>query len=178
MYFSSLGSAEELEKLNMGFIGVVKTATTRFPVAYLLQLEMQDRGEHHGLVLRDNDGISTMMDFVWLYRNRQNFIENSSSLQEGLPYIWNCWRQVDQTPNFDAKRVELSAPQPKAAEVYYIACAKFDVCNRHRQDTLNLENNVEVKTWDKRVNMSLFSIMVVDTWLAFTGCTRAEEVHK
>ena len=56
-------------------------------MAYLPQLEMQDRGEHHGLVLRDGDGISTMMDFVWLDRKRQNFIENSSSLQEGLPYI-------------------------------------------------------------------------------------------
>ena len=56
-------------------------------MAYLSRLEMQDRGEHHGLVLRDDDGIATMMSFVWLDRNRRNFIATSSSLQEGLPYI-------------------------------------------------------------------------------------------
>ena len=97
----------------MGFVGVVKTATRRFPVAYLSLLEIQDQVEHHGLVLRDVDGISTMVDFVWVDHNRRNFIATSSSLQEGLAYIQHRWRQVDQTPNSDAERVELSVPQPK-----------------------------------------------------------------
>ena len=72
----------------------------------------------------------------------------------------------------------MSFPQPKSAEVYYSACEKIDGHNRHRQDTLNTEKKVEVKTWGKRFNMSLFAMMVVDTCLAFTGCTRAEEVQK
>ena len=162
----------------MGFIGVVKTATRCFPMAYLSRLEMQDQGQHHGLVLRYDDGIANMMDFVCLDRNRQNFIATQNSLQEGLPYIRHLWIQVDQTPNADAERVELSVPQPKAAEVYYSACAKIDGHNRHRQDTLNLEKKVELKTWNKRFNMGLFAMKVVDTWLVFTGCTRAEEVQK
>ena len=81
--------------------------------------------------MRYDYGIANTMDFVWLDRNRQNFIENSSSLQEGLPYIRHRWIQVDQTPNADAERVELSLPQPKAAEVYYGACAKTNGNNRH-----------------------------------------------
>ena len=85
------------------------------------------------------------MDFVRLDRNRRNCTATSSSLQEVLPYIRHRRRQVDQTPNADAERVELSVPQPKVAEVYYIACAKIDIHNRHRQDTLNLEKKVEVK---------------------------------
>ena len=34
-YFASVGAVEELEKLNMGFIGVVKTSTIRFTISYL-----------------------------------------------------------------------------------------------------------------------------------------------
>ena len=32
--------------------------------------------------------------------------------------------------------------------------------------------------WDKRVNMSPFEMMVVENWLAFTGCTRAKNYKK
>ena len=34
-YFALVGAAKELEKLKMGFIGVVKTSTRRFPMTYL-----------------------------------------------------------------------------------------------------------------------------------------------
>ena len=111
----------------MGFVGVVKTATRRFPVAYLSLLEIQDQVEHHGLVLRDVGGISTMVSFVWIDHNRRNFIATSSSLQEGLAYIQHCWRQVDQTPNSDAERVELSVPQPKQLKYTIALVQKFTV---------------------------------------------------
>jgi hypothetical protein len=38
-YFASVGAALELRQIGLGFIGVVKTATKRFPMAYLLRLE-------------------------------------------------------------------------------------------------------------------------------------------
>ena len=38
-YFMLVGATEELEKLKMGFIGVVKNSTRRFPMAYLSRLE-------------------------------------------------------------------------------------------------------------------------------------------
>jgi hypothetical protein len=44
-YFASVLAVEELEKMGFGFIGVVKTATRRFPQAYLASLELTTRGE-------------------------------------------------------------------------------------------------------------------------------------
>ena len=78
----------------------------------------------------------------------------------------------------DAKIVEVSVAQPKAAEFYYSACGNIDQHNRHRKDTLKLENKLKVHDWSKRVNMTLFAMMVVDVWLAFNGCTLAEETQK
>jgi hypothetical protein len=68
--------------------------------------------------------------------------------------------------------------QPKACETYYSACGKIDGHNRHRQATLMLENKLPTKEWSRRVNMSIFGMLVVDAWLAFSACTEADETQK
>ena len=42
-YFPSVGAAEELKKLKMQLIGVVKTSTRRFPISYLSRIKMIHR---------------------------------------------------------------------------------------------------------------------------------------
>lgn len=177
-YFASVGAAEKLASLGLGFIGVVKTATKRFPMRYLSQLELQVRGDRKGVVHRNEAGTPDMLAFVWMDKNRRYFIATSSSLQVGVPYVRDRWRQVDQTPNAMAERVELTVPQPKACEIYYSGCGKIDQHNRHRQGSLNLEKKLQVKDWAKRVNTSIFGMIVVDTWLVFDGCTDAKETQK
>ena len=177
-YFASVGAAEQLELVKLGFIGVVKTSSRRFPMKYLSNIEFNDRGETQGVVAKNVNGRATMMAFVWMDRQRRYFIATSSSLQQGLPYLRRRWRQVDETINADAELVQLSVPQPKAAEVYYSGCGKIDQHNRHRQDTLKMETKLKTHDWAKRVNISLFGMMVVDCWLAFNGCTAAEETQK
>jgi hypothetical protein len=177
-YFASVGAGEQLQMVGLGFIGVVKTATKRFPMQYLSRLEMQNRGERKGLVTKNANGDPAMIAFVWMDRDRRYFIATSSSLEEGIPYVRDRWRQVDRALNADAERIELTVPQPKAAEIYYGSCGKIDQHNRHRQDTLNLESKLRVHDWSKRVNMTLFGMMVVDAWLAFSGCTNTTTTQK
>jgi hypothetical protein len=49
-YFASVGTAEELLKLKTQFIGVIKTATWRFPMQHLSTVELQQRGVRFGVV--------------------------------------------------------------------------------------------------------------------------------
>ena len=126
----------------------------------------------------DDHGVANMMAFLWMDRNRRYFIASSSSLQEGIPYVRDRWRKVSWESNADTERVSLTVPQPKVLEVYYRACGKIDHHTRHRQDTLNLENKVKVHNWSKLVNMTLFGMMIVDAWLAFSGYTLSEETQK
>ena len=44
-YFASVTAVEELEKLGLRFIGVVKTATKKFPMAYLDSIDLEGRGD-------------------------------------------------------------------------------------------------------------------------------------
>ena len=70
----------------MRFIGVVKTATRQYPMAYLLRVALQDRGDRKGLITRGDDGQPSVLAFVWMDRQRQYFISTASSLDAGTPY--------------------------------------------------------------------------------------------
>ena len=44
----------------------------------------------------------------------------------------------------------------------------MDQHNQHRQDNLKSEKKLETKKWDMRVNLTIFSMIVVDTWLVYS----------
>ena len=82
-------------RIGIRFIGVVKTATKKFPMAYLSSIELDEgRGQRVGVVLKTN-GVPTMMAYVWMDRDRRYFISTASSLQYGKDYSRIRWRQPD-----------------------------------------------------------------------------------
>jgi Transposase IS4 len=170
-YFASVGAVEELQRMRMRFIGVVKTSTRRFPMDYLSNLRFYNHGDRHGVVTKDADGNPIMLAFVWVDRERRYFIASAGSLAEGEPYHRNRWRQVSEEPNAEPERVELTVPQPRAAEIYYKVCAKIDQHNRDRQATLGIERKLVTNDWSMRVNLSIFAMIVVDTWRVYSGLT-------
>jgi hypothetical protein len=174
-YFSSVAMVEEMARMRLRFIGVVKTATRRYPMDYLSNLVFRNRGERHGVVAKDADNNVNMMAFVWMDRERRYFIASAGSLAEGEPYIRHHWRQVSDELDADPERVELTVPQPQAAEMYYKTCAKIDQHNRDRQATLGIEQKLVTHNWSLRVNLSILSMIVVDTWKVYSQLTYANE---
>ena len=170
-YYASVAAAEELMKFRFRFIGVVKTATKRFTMQHLSRLLMPNRGDRHSLLKKDNKGTPDMMAFVWVDRDRRYFISTASSMQEGDPYARERWRQVNNDDNADPEKVEIQVPIPKAAELYYQVCGKIDQHNRDRQDTLGIEKKLKTNNWSLRVNLSILSMVIVDTWKAYSGLT-------
>ena len=53
----------------------------------------------------------------------------------------------------------------------------IDQHNRHRQDNLKTEKKLETKKWDMRVNLTIFSMIVVDTWLVYSQATGSTELQ-
>jgi hypothetical protein len=148
--------------MGLGFIGVVKTATRQFLQAHLSAIELHNRGNFRG--------VYNAMAFVWMDPDRCYFIATRSTLDQREYYARTRWRQVDQTENADAERVDLEIPQPLVAEVYYRACALVGRHNRSRQDGLMLERKLETKDWSVRVNLALFCMCVIDVYYVAKGC--------
>ena len=116
-YFTSVNAVTVLRMMGLRFIGVVKTATKKFPMSYLSNLELVQRGDYKGLVARGTDGQPTMLLFVWMDWDHRYFITSASLLDSGIPYSWNRWCQVSLELDALPENVELTIPQPKVTEV-------------------------------------------------------------
>ena len=137
-YFASINAVTVMRMMGLHFIGVVKTATKKFPMSYLSNLELVQRGD-------GTYGQRTMLLFVWMDRDRCYFIASASSLDSGISYSRNRWHQVSLELDALPENVELTIPQPKAMEVYYRTCSVIDQHNRHCQDNLKTEKKLEMK---------------------------------
>jgi Transposase IS4 len=172
-YFASVSAALRLKSIGLRFIGVIKTATREYPMRYLASIPLPGgRGSRKGLLSTDEASGTQLLSFVWVDRDRRYFISSCSSLEEGAQILRHRWtQQQDTTLNAAPVRIEKTVPQPKAAELYYKAAGKIDQHNRTRQDTLQLERKLQTNNWDKRVNTTLFAMIVVDAFLLCKGCT-------
>jgi hypothetical protein len=171
-YFASVQAALCLKKIGLRFIDTIKTATKEFPMAYLGSYQLHGgKGDRHGVVCKDMESGTDFLAFVWVDRDRQYFISTCSSLTAGPPCIRWRWKQVDrETPNAPPEYKEVFVQQPEACYIYYGGCGKIDQHNRYQQASLALERKLHTNNWHRRVNMSIFGIICVDSFLLQQGC--------
>jgi len=164
-HFASVEAALSLKAAGLRFIGVVKTAHRRFPMASLAARELGERGDWVSMVHNGASGSPEVLAVQWADRNRRYFVATAGSARAGGARERLRWRQVDG----GAERVAVSVPQPEVAEIYYGFCAQIDRHNRCRQDDLRLEHKLGTHDWSQRVNRSLLGICIVDSWLLHAG---------
>jgi hypothetical protein len=177
-FFASVEAAQVLFRLGIRFIGVVKTATKRFPMAALGSVQFPHRGMWKGLIHRGDKaaGHADLLAFTWNDTNRRMFISSVSSLMpSSLPIQRPRLRQVDKAPNADPQDVYQCIEQPKASAMYYTSAARIDQHNRTRQADLAIERKLVTHRWYKRVSLSIFSMIVVDAYLLFKKATGSED---
>jgi hypothetical protein len=176
-FFASVESAQVLFRLALRFIGVVKTASKRYPMAALGKVQMQGRGMWKGLIHRGNkdQGEPDMLAFTWNDTNRRFFIATASSLMATTPVDRPRKRQIDHTEDAEPQDDYQLIEQPKVSALYYTSAAKTDQHNRTRQDDLATGRKLVTQDWSKRVNLSVLSMIIVDTYLAHKHCTGSEE---
>ena len=138
-------------------------------MVYLSSIEIDEGiGQRVGVVLKSN-GAPTMMEYFWMYRDSRYFISSTSSLQDEKDYSIIRRRQPDLPEghfvgvnNEEAERQDISVSHTKCSKIYYNTCSAIDQHNRHRQDTLKVEQKMQTKSWDKCVTSSIFGVYCVD----------------
>jgi hypothetical protein len=60
-------------------------------------------------------------------------------MAEGEPQQRERYHQLVQDRNTPPEKIDISIPQPQAAEFYYATCGKIDQHNRDRQATLSIK---------------------------------------
>ena len=124
-------------------------------------LEVNERGEPRYMAMMD-DNIFAIM---WVDRERGYFVGNE-------PQYRIRWRQLeDVETNAEPERQELKVISPVMVQTYYDGANAIDCHNRQRQDDLEMERIIKTKSWDKRVGMSIFAMVVVDTCNFHQSCS-------
>ena len=163
--FASVQTCDVTKANGLRFIGPVKTAHKGFCMKYLSELELGGRGQYHGLYTIDEDQKLDKFGFVWMDRNRMQFISNTSSLYLGDAFSRKRLRQLESTEtNADPVMVQMEINQPAVTQLYYEGNAKIDEHNRTRQQVFKLEKKIHVKDWENRVNHTIMGINDVDTY--------------
>jgi hypothetical protein len=113
-----------------------------------------------------------LLAFVYCDHDHHYFISTCSNVAGGDPV---CWTRLQQLLPIETdeplEQVEIKLNCPQAALLYYRACGKIDRHNRCRQSGLDLEKKIQTKSWHKRVNLSIFGMIVVDLYLLHQECT-------
>ena len=162
-YFASVQAACTLYDNGLRFTGVVKTSTKKYPMEYLSNFEMSGRGDHTSMVAECKSAGTVnykIFAFGWVDRNRRYFVSTAGTTLPGNSAEGMRLREVQG----GAQQVYLEVKIPEVVETYYSAASRIDRHNRCRQDDLNLENPVEVREWSFRVNCTLLSVCIVDSW--------------
>ena len=76
--FASVNIAMQLSEENLGFIGIVKTATKWFSMEPLQKTILPKKGQYTGMTTTI-DGVK-LMSYVWSDRNRHYFISTAGSM--------------------------------------------------------------------------------------------------
>jgi len=178
-YFASVPAAIRLFGIGLRFIGVLKTAIREYPMDYLSHVLLPaDKGDRRGVYTVDGTTGTRLLAFVWCDRDRRYFVTTCSNIQDGAAIDRVQWRQVDTAPNANPSRVDVHIRQPRACEIYYSGCSAIDRHNRCRQAGLQIEKKIKVLSYDKRVNTSMFGMIVVDALNLFKGVSQGSTVPR
>ena len=163
--FASLPTCDVMKENGLRFMGPIKTAHKGFCHKVFNKYVLTARGEYHGLYTIDDNGVLDKMAYMWLDRNRMQFISNASHLYDGGAFYRVRLQQVDTTPNADPEKVMLEIHQPMATAIYYKGNTQIDEHNQIRQQVIQLETKLKVKEWHLRVNhTTILGINDVDTY--------------
>ena len=91
--FASVTTAEACRMYGMHFTGLVKTATTKFPMDHFKHHEYKEQGDHHVLTATING--HPYMACGWSDSTRKHFISTHNTTLEGNPHGKRCWREID-----------------------------------------------------------------------------------
>lgn len=162
-YFASVPAVKELRKNGFVFIGVIKTATKEYPMAYFNQAELQGKGDYKYLVSVDEEtGEVEMIALLWADRNRRHFIGNAEGIELAEPIFRTRWTQVEESESEAPLRLELEIQQVTMSKTYYDICGAIDQLNRQRQDDLEFERFLRFKSFEKRVGSTILGIIIVN----------------
>lgn len=176
--FSSVDTAIALLRNGLHFIGVVKTAHTKFPKDFfdLWEASNPEKGKSLFMVTTTEvDGTKhTLLASDWICRKQgKRLISTCSSGAPGEPQIIKYSKTVQKNGTFEDVQKEWSSEITKVYEDMFEHFSAIDVHDHYRQGILQLELHWRTQTWWHRLLATVLGVIFTDCYFIYR-----HEFHK
>jgi hypothetical protein len=160
--FASVKSAVQLRKKGLYFLGMVKTASRSFPMKYLQEYPLCERGDHVA-VTSALDNVN-LVGCAWNDRKRKLIVGTCGTTLPGSPH-----GKKRMGMNSDGEFVPMlkEVKRPRIVEMYFSGAPTIDIHNHYRQGGLGLERSIQTQTWWMRVFCTILGIIETDAYVAY-----------
>jgi len=137
------------------FIGNVKQCSRRFPMEFLGNTILPQRGSQAVLASIDEEtGETELVAISWVERNRRFSVTTTCGIGEGEDVFRKRLCQQDKSGCAPPDKVIIEVAQLKAITTYYKGASTIDRHNRIRAGELRMDRNLTTKHWDKTTSES------------------------
>lgn len=157
-WFGSVKTAFELHQRGLFFMGMVKTATKKYPIKEARTRCPQGKGEFVSATTTIDSVKLTCL--AWRDKKIHTFVSTCSTTLPGEPVRK---KRYDDEGNIVIKEVT----RPKMVEEYFEGAPSIDIHNHIRQSGLALERVWNTQRWQHRMFASLFGIIETNAYLAY-----------
>jgi hypothetical protein len=167
--FSSVKTLEQLHNRGLYFMGMVKTASKRYPKKSLEEWykEGQPRGTFKILQSNTNDG-SPMYAMCWADRKAKTIISNRGTTLPGSDIVRPRNKViVNRHGDYETLKYKRTIPRPHMIEIFFSAFSTIDVHDHLRQGSLEMEKEWFTEKWELRVFGTIFGMVLTDAYLAY-----------
>jgi hypothetical protein len=171
--FSSVDTCSALLDHGLYFLGIVKTASSRFPKAYFkawASNESLPRGSHKVVksFVRISNGTEAQIFAVgWMDKKLKTLICSRGITTPGVPARKRRHRIIIENGRPNTIRYEIQVNRPKVVEQLFNSFSTLDIHDHFRQGSLAMEQGWQTRTWWHRLFSSIFGIICTDAYLAY-----------
>jgi len=157
--FGSVRSALALAERGLFFIGMVKTASRRFPKKYFKDKVNVSRGTSEYLQAQYTLPLYAV---AWWDKTMKTLVTSCANSEAAPPHEKQRYRINEATGKTDAfvvRRETTATPHE-----YFANAQKVDVHNHRRQGVLALERNLQTHDWSTRLISTVLGMILVDAY--------------
>jgi len=171
--FSSVDTCQELLKNGLHFLGMVKTASSRFPKAYFKTWASDNtlvRGSHKVMTTKVSTSSSTEAEIfavAWKDLKLKTLICSRGTTTPGSECKKLRHRIIEDSGKTDTIYYHLSVKRPKVVEMLFNGFSVIDIHDHYRQGSLALEESWQTRTWWHRIFSSIFGIILTDAYFCY-----------
>jgi hypothetical protein len=173
-WFASVKTLIALMWVGLFFIGIVKTAHSRFPLKFLQEWDIEvdkrnDRGIHKLLksTYKIGEQVHEFFALCWADKKGKNIITNVGTTLPGAPSLRPRHRKIVVDNEEQTEKYWKSIPRPHMIELMFSGFAAIDINDHLRQGSISFHTHWLTPNWWHRMYSTILGVIITNSFMLY-----------